>query len=74
MNKLETDVDFRDRIRRVAVEGDWLAIATARERALDEFGRKYGRFRYGTSLQVACSSDETHTVQIELMPSYGGRK
>ena len=74
MNNPETDVEFRDRILRVAAEADWSAIAAARERALDVFGRKYGRFRHGTSLQVTCSSNEDRTDQIGLMPSNGRRK
>ena len=74
MSKLETDAEFRDRIRRVVAEGDWLAIAKARERALDELGRRDDRFRYGSSLQAASLSNEGCTDPIDLMPSSGGNK
>ena len=68
MSNPETDAEFRDRILRVAAEKDWSAIAAARERTLDEFGRKYGRFRYGTSLQLTRSSNEGRTGQISPFP------
>lgn len=46
----ETDEDFRLRVLRVADERDWRYIRVALTHQLDAFGRKYGRFRYGTPL------------------------
>lgn len=49
----ETDEAFRERILRVAEEGDRREVRVARMRDLDVIGRKYGRFRYGVPLVVA---------------------
>ena len=75
MSKPETDPEFRGRIRRVAAESDWFAITTARSHALDEIGRKYDRFRYGSSLQVATPPiKESDCDWTGLMPSNGKAK
>ena len=51
MSHPESDVDFRERLLRVASADDRLLIIRANGAMLDAIGRKYDRFRTGVPLK-----------------------
>jgi hypothetical protein len=50
MSQAESDVDYRERIRKVCSEEDRTLISTKYGKALDDLGRKYDRYRFGKAL------------------------